>query len=147
MDWHPTVIESRDPTLVALAWGVVATWWFGLILGVVLALAATFGRKPRAPWRWIVRALTGVFAASALAAAIALGITSGFALEMPDDFGPVYAELDRPERLAFTQAAAMHETAYDAAAITTLLSAGIIVWGRRRLGRPDAAPESGGPGP
>ncbi|RYG23906.1 hypothetical protein EON82_12510 [bacterium] len=50
MDWHPEIIPSRDPTLVALAWGFVATWWFGLILGSVLALAATAGKRLFAPW-------------------------------------------------------------------------------------------------
>lgn len=55
MDWHPEIVPSQDPTVVALAWGVVATWWFGLILGAVLSAAATLGKRPPAPWRWIVR--------------------------------------------------------------------------------------------
>lgn len=132
MDWHPRIIESRDPQKVALAWGVVATWWFGLILGAVLALAATAGRKPHAPWRWIARAVGFIFGISALAAFIALGITRGFSLELPNVFGPVYGDLTYAQRLAFTQVAAMHESSYDAAAISTLVAAGWILWRRGR---------------
>lgn len=34
---HPPLVESQSPTVVALAWGVVATWWMGLLLGLPLA--------------------------------------------------------------------------------------------------------------
>ena len=133
MDWHPMIVASRDPTVVALAWGVVATWWFGLILGAALALAATIGRRPVAPWRWITGAIAFVFAISALSAAVAYGITRAFALEMPDVLGPSYADLSQPQRLAFTQTLAMHETSYDAAAVATLIAAGWIVWRRQTI--------------
>ena len=44
---HPRIIRSESPTLLGLVWGVVATWWFGAILGVVLGVAARAGRPPR----------------------------------------------------------------------------------------------------
>jgi hypothetical protein len=139
MDWHPEIIESRDPTLVALAWGVVATWWFGLILGSLLAFAATAGSRPFAPWFWTVRAVGFVFCVAAASALVAFGITRGFGLQLPDAFfGPVYGELSMQERLAFTQAAAMHETSYDAAGVATLLAA-IMIW-RQRRSLPGMAP-------
>lgn len=43
---HPRLIESESPTILGLLWGVVATWWVGLPLGVLLALAARAGRWP-----------------------------------------------------------------------------------------------------
>jgi hypothetical protein len=43
---HPHLINSESPTLLALAWGVVATWWVGLGLGFLIALAARAGRWP-----------------------------------------------------------------------------------------------------
>ena len=132
MDWHPKIVESRDPTIVALAWGVVATGWFGLILGAVLALAATVGKRPTVSWRAVVRATGFVFAITAFSALAALAITRGFSLEMPDVFGPVYTELPHAQRLAFTQTAAMHETSYDAAAVATLVAALWIGRGRRQ---------------
>jgi len=41
---HPPLINSDSPTLLGLAWGVVATWWVGLPLGLILAVAARVGR-------------------------------------------------------------------------------------------------------
>src|SRR5215510_14402353 len=44
---HPPLIPSTSPTLLALAWGVVATWWVGLPLGFMLASAARLGPRPK----------------------------------------------------------------------------------------------------
>src|SRR6266513_2858429 len=44
---HPPLIPSTSPTLLALAWGVVATWWVGLPLGFTLASAARLGHRPK----------------------------------------------------------------------------------------------------
>jgi len=44
---HPPVFATDDPTLLGLGWGVIATWWVGLILGVLLAGSAQFGSWPR----------------------------------------------------------------------------------------------------
>lgn len=43
---HPHLIDSTSPTLLALAWGVVATWWAGLFIGVLLAIGARSGARP-----------------------------------------------------------------------------------------------------
>lgn len=44
---HPPVFHTQDPTLLALGWGVIATWWVGLPLGVMLALASQLGSWPK----------------------------------------------------------------------------------------------------
>ena len=44
---HPPLFGLRDPTLLALGWGVVATWWVGAALGVVIAFAARYGTWPK----------------------------------------------------------------------------------------------------
>jgi hypothetical protein len=44
---HPKVIESDSPFLLALVWGVLATWWVGLILGIPLAAGARIGSWPK----------------------------------------------------------------------------------------------------
>lgn len=40
-------IGTTSPTLLGFAWGILATWWFGLLLGVLLALAARIGALPK----------------------------------------------------------------------------------------------------
>ena len=44
---HPPVFHTDDPTLLGLGWGVIATWWVGLPLGVLLAAAARVGSLPK----------------------------------------------------------------------------------------------------
>ena len=44
---HPPVFKTTDPTLLGLGWGVIATWWVGLILGIPMACAALGGSRPR----------------------------------------------------------------------------------------------------
>src|SRR5260370_9801910 len=45
---HPRVFgNTEDATLLALGWGVLATWWVGLILGVPLAVLARIGSYPK----------------------------------------------------------------------------------------------------
>lgn len=44
---HPPVFDTTSPTLLALGWGVIATWWVGLPLGVCVAMAARLGTRPK----------------------------------------------------------------------------------------------------
>jgi hypothetical protein len=39
-EFHPDIFHTQSPTLLALGWGVVATWWVSLFLGIMLAIAA-----------------------------------------------------------------------------------------------------------
>lgn len=44
---HPPVFGTADPTILGIGWGIIATWWVGLILGVPLAIAAQVGNRPK----------------------------------------------------------------------------------------------------
>jgi hypothetical protein len=43
---HPPIFGTDDPTILALGWGFLATWWVGAILGIALAIAAREGSRP-----------------------------------------------------------------------------------------------------
>src|SRR6266851_7327927 len=45
--FHPPIFPTQSPTLLALGWGVIATWWMGAFLGVLLAIAARAGSRPK----------------------------------------------------------------------------------------------------
>lgn len=46
--FHPPILGGTDsPTLLAFGWGLIATWWVGVWLGVPLATAARAGVWPR----------------------------------------------------------------------------------------------------
>src|SRR3954463_16695995 len=47
---HPPVFPTESPTRLGIGWGIIATWWVGLLLGIPLAVAARAGRRP---WRGV----------------------------------------------------------------------------------------------
>lgn len=55
---HPKIIESDSPIKLALIWGIIATWWVGLILGILIAIFATIGNNPLIPFRRILVLIT-----------------------------------------------------------------------------------------
>jgi hypothetical protein len=45
--FHPPVFATDSPTLLGIGWGIIATWWVGAFLGVLLAIAARAGSRPK----------------------------------------------------------------------------------------------------
>lgn len=68
---HPIIVPTQDLTLIALAWGVVATWWAGLIAGLALAAASRLGSWPKRSAGSLVRPLGVLFVVMAAVAALA----------------------------------------------------------------------------
>lgn len=50
----PEPPEPPGPMVIGLMWGVVATWWVGLIAGTLLVVACRVGRWPRLSNRWVL---------------------------------------------------------------------------------------------
>ena len=69
--FHPVIMTSTSPTLLAIGWGILATWWVGAILGFLLAIAARVGHNPRLTARQLVLPVSIVLLAMGIAAAIA----------------------------------------------------------------------------
>jgi hypothetical protein len=67
---HPPVFGTDDPTLLGLGWGVIATWWVGLILGLGLAVAARAGSRPPRSVPSLVRPVLGLLAVTGGCAAV-----------------------------------------------------------------------------
>lgn len=42
---HPKIIQSESPFLLALLWGVIATWWVALPMGLIIALNNELGSR------------------------------------------------------------------------------------------------------
>ena len=56
--FHPPVFSTTSPTLLAIGWGVLATWWMGVFLGVLLALAARAGSRNKLEARNLIRPIS-----------------------------------------------------------------------------------------
>jgi hypothetical protein len=77
--YHPPVFGNvKDPTLLGIGWGVIATWWVGAILGVPLALAARVGRMPKRSAGSMVRPVGVLLMCMAGCAAAAGGVAYAY---------------------------------------------------------------------
>ncbi len=68
---HLPIFGTDNPTLLGLGWGIVATWWVGLLLGVPLAFAARFGARPKCDVSSLIHPIAVLLIISALIAAAA----------------------------------------------------------------------------
>jgi hypothetical protein len=75
---HPPLIPSASPTLLALAWGIVATWWVALPMGVALASSARLGERRPVSARQLIKPIATLLVSMGCVALIA-GVT-GYAL-------------------------------------------------------------------
>lgn len=130
---HPPVFHTDSPILLALGWGVIATWWVGFPLGILLALAARAGssrpklsaRQVAIPLAWLLLgmctlALTAGIAGYLLAMCRAIWLVGELAERVP------------PERHAVFLADMWAHTASYAAGILGGLGLAVWLWRKRR---------------
>ena len=70
---HPDIFGTDSPTLLGLGWGVVATWWAGVLVGFPLAFASRLGSAPKRSARSLlipIAKLLGVMAGCAVVAGL-----------------------------------------------------------------------------
>lgn len=129
---HPPVFPTEDPTLLALGWGVIATWWAGLILAVPLALGARAGRRPKRSARSLLRPVAVLLAVMALGA-LAAG-TTGYLLARSDVVwlaGLLAGAVPDERHDAFLAAAWAHTASYGIGFLGGLVVS-LLVWRSRR---------------
>jgi hypothetical protein len=68
---HPALFHTTSPTLLALGWGVVATFGVGLVLGVLLARTTQSEGLPPMPIATLGKPMVVLLATMALAATLA----------------------------------------------------------------------------
>jgi len=65
---HPPVFPTQSPTLLALGWGVIATWWVGAFLGLALAVSARAGQQARRTASELIKPIAILLAIMAVSA-------------------------------------------------------------------------------
>lgn len=110
---HPKILDDATPVRLALAWGVIATWWVGLPLGILLALAARVGSARKWDARRLVRPvaiLLGIMAALALVAGlVASACANAGVLWLVE---PLKTRVPPDRHVAFLAAGAAHVASY-----------------------------------
>jgi hypothetical protein len=133
---HPPAFHTDDPTLLGLGWGVIATWWMGLILSIPATLCSRVGSWPKFDARQLLRpiaVLLIVMACSALVAGI-IGCLMAKAKILQMD--GIFAMLVPPEKhAAFLADAAAHLASYGVGFFGGLVLCGWVLLRRSRLAK------------
>jgi hypothetical protein len=120
--FHPPVFDTDNPTLLGLGWGVIATWWLGAFLGVVLAMSSRAGQRPRITARQLMRPVARLLGVMALSAFLAG--TSGYILARRGVIAPPAWIAGRSEQHSYNAFMAdwwSHNASYAAATLGGLV--------------------------
>lgn len=127
---HPPIFPTSSPFLLALGWGVVATWWVGLPLGVGLAVAARAGRAPRLSLAQLRRPiLLLMLGCGALALLAGIAGAVGAALGWVRLVGWLVEVVPSEKHVAFLADLWAHSASYAGGVLGGL---GLMVWTWRR---------------
>lgn len=130
---HVDFFNLGDPTLIAFEWGLIATWWAGLLLGIPVALVARVGRRrPRLAARDLLRPTMILMACIGLVALIA-GVIGYFVARAGGVYllQPLASEVPQARQVAFLADLWAHTAAYAAGALGGVA---LCVWTWRRRG-------------
>jgi len=132
--FHPPVFGTDSPMLLGLGWGVIATWWAGAIIGLMLAIAARSGPQHKMRARDLVEPVGYLLMAMALCA-LTFGIAGYFIGVMPAELSHMIAA-DRQRR--FLADFWAHSASYGCGLVGGLILCALIAIRRIRLARAKA---------
>lgn len=119
-------IGTSNPTIVGLYWGVVATWWVGAGLGIVLAAVSRLGSWPKRDPASLIRPVAVVMITAGCFAAIA-GVAGWIAASNRWVYlvGRIANEVPTHRHVPFLVDLWMHLASYATAAIGGLV---VVIW-------------------
>jgi len=130
---HAPIFNTESPTLLALGWGVVATWWVGLFLGIMVAVFSRYGASPKFTAKELRRPLMKLLSVMALSSLAAGG--AGYVsaqLGWVYLVGPIRSRVPEEKHVAFITDMWAHVAAYAVAFFGGLCICAWIVYYRRR---------------
>ena len=130
---HPPVFPTHSPFLLALGWGVIATWWVGLPLGLLAAAAARIGRgRPLSFARvrgLILRLLLAMAVCAAISGATGAWLASAGNFPLLDGWSQV---IPREKWIVFSADQWAHLASYASGILGGLIVIACILWLRLR---------------
>lgn len=129
---HPPLVATTNPTLIAIAWGFMATWWFGLLMGTLIAMSSTLGKWQKLTIRDLIRPAGVLFATAGVIALIA-GIIGYFAAKVEIVYLlPSYYDLiPEGKHARFIADLWAHTASYSVGGIGSIILCGWIIRYRR----------------
>lgn len=134
---HPRLIASESPVALALTWGVIATWWAGLLAGLLIAICARIGRWPKIDSTDLLRGIAVLMGAMALLAATAFIVASVLASSGSIRLVPHLADrIDEGRHIRFLAVGGAHIASYAGGFLGSLVLAVQVLRRRRRQATP-----------
>jgi hypothetical protein len=128
---HPPVFPTNSPFLLALGWGIIATWWVGLPLGFLAAAAARIGRGNRLSFAQVRPMILRLLVAMALCALAAGAVGAGLAASGSRPLLDGWSRIIPPEKwTAFSADQWAHLASYASGIAGGLVVTGFILWQR-----------------
>jgi hypothetical protein len=123
---HPPIFLTDEPTILALGWGVLATWWVGLSLGLPLALVCRVGSLPKYSTTSLLRPICCLLLAMGIFSLIA-GVIGFFVAEAGGVWllEPLSTRVPREKHSLFLADLWAHLAAYGGGFIGGI---GICIW-------------------
>lgn len=130
---HPPVFHTQSPFLLALGWGVLATWWVGLPLGLLLAVVARLGPVQRLALAdvrpWIIRLLIAMAICALVAGVVGSYLVATGILPVPGDWA---MRIPPSKQVAFSADAWAHLASYGSGILGGLVLIGYAFLRRMR---------------
>jgi len=130
---HPPMFATESPTLLALGWGVIATWWVGVILGIPAAWLARVGSKPKISAARLIRPIAFLLAIMATGAAtvgsVAYVLAGNGTLVLT---GPIAQRVPEAKHAAFIADGGAHLASYGIGFLGGVVLC-LWIWRERRL--------------
>jgi hypothetical protein len=131
---HPPVFDTDSPTLLAFGWGVLATWWVGLPLGIAGAVVSHVGSWPKFSARQLMPPILCLMAAmgpaSLLAGVIGYFVARSGAVWLLE---PLASRVPASKHDLFLADLWAHVTAYGAGFVGGIVVCGYILFRRSRI--------------
>ncbi|HVX10794.1 MAG TPA: hypothetical protein VHC22_06405 [Pirellulales bacterium] len=140
---HPPVFHTQSPTLLAIGWGIFATWWVGLMLGIPAALVSRLGAWPKIDAVRLIRPIGRLLMIMACAALIAgivgyVSACTGRAWLVE----PLKFQIPAERHAVFIADLCAHLASYGVGFVGGIIVCGRILFQRRRMARAGGVPTS-----
>jgi hypothetical protein len=134
--FHAPIFGVNSPTMLGIAWGIRATWWVGLFLGVPLAIVARAGKLPKRSAADLIRPMALLMVVVACVATIAgiigfVAASNGWVWMVK----PWASRIPPEKHVLFLTDLWAHNVSYVAGFVGGLVMMALIWRGRRLEGR------------
>lgn len=133
---HPPIFATDSPTHLALGWGIIATWWVGLLLGIPAAVACLAGSLPKFTAWWLIRPIGCLLLVMGLVSLVAG--TIGFFVAQAGGvwlLEPLASRVPVDKHSFFLADLWAHLAAYGVGLVGGIVLCGWVVFRRYRMGK------------